>query len=287
MKLKLVIFSIIFTLTQAFSMSTDDIKFYMKKYVEKKAHAKVKKIDIISSYEIPNTRGWRAYFLSIKARVKLGGKEQDAIINQTVFVKGDRITLKLMKRGKIKNGKRQKDIDYSKILKPKVPESAYDRDHLVLGSKDAPHKIVFFSDPLCPYCKDIVVDIVNVVTKNPKTYGLYYYHLPLIKIHPASEMVARAMLVFQKRGDIKNMLKLYRLNIKPDEKNLNKILKAIEQKTKVKLTKEELYAKDITDALRRDFEMKRRLQVTGTPTIFVDGMWDRKREEFRKYAKEK
>ncbi len=35
------------------------------------------------------------YILSIRAKVNIGGKEQEAIIPQTVFVKGDRITLKL------------------------------------------------------------------------------------------------------------------------------------------------------------------------------------------------
>jgi len=107
----------------------------------------------------------------------------------------------------ILNGERggKKNIDYAKILKPKVPEEAYDKEHLLYGSLDAPHKILFFSDPFCPYCRDISTDIVDVVMKNPKIYGLYYYHLPLVKIHPASEMVSRAMLVFQKRGDIKNV----------------------------------------------------------------------------------
>jgi len=288
MKLKLLIISIIFTITQLYGMSSDEIKFYIKKYVEKKTHAKVEKVDIVSSYKIPDAKGWKVYFLTIKAKVKIGGKEQNAILNQSLFVKGDRITLKLMKRGKIgKNGKRKKDIDYSKILKPKVPADAYDRDHLILGNPNAPHKILFFSDPFCPYCRNIVIDIVNIVDKNPNIYQLYYYHLPLVKIHPASEMVSRAMLVFQKRGDIRNMLKLYRLLVEPEERDLNKILDAIRRKTGVKLTKKELYSKEINEALKRDFEMKKRLQVTGTPTIFLDGMWDRERKEFKKYAKHK
>jgi protein-disulfide isomerase len=267
-------------------MSVDEIKLYMKKYVEKKANAKVEKIDLISSYDIPDAKGWRVYFLSIRARVNIGGKEQEAIIPQTVFVKGDRITLKLMKRGKIgADGKRKRDVDYAKILKPKVPAEAYDREHLIYGSPNAPHKILFFSDPFCPYCRNIVIDIVNVVRKNPQIYGLYYYHLPLVKIHPASEMVSRAMLVFQKRGQINKMLRLYRLDgIDEKEKDLNKILDAIRVKTGVQLTRSDLYSKEITDALRKDFQMKRRLQVTGTPTIFLDGMWDKQRNQFGKYA---
>jgi protein-disulfide isomerase len=83
------------------------------------------------------------------------------------------------------------------------------------------------------------------------------------------------------------MLKLYRIFVEPDEKDLNKILEAIKLKTGVLLTKKELYTKEISDALKKDLEMKERLQVTGTPTIFLDGMWDKQRKEFKKYAKDK
>ena len=162
---------------------------------------------------------------------------------------------------------------------------AYDDKHFILGSKDAPHKILFFSDPSCPFCKEKVVEVVDVVKKNPKLYALYYYHLPLTKIHPPSEIVSRAMLVFQNRGDIDNMLKLYRIFIEPTETDVKKILHAIKIKTGVQLTEQEINKPEITEALRVDMAMKRRLQVTGTPTIFIDGKWDRLRKEFKKYAK--
>jgi len=71
----------------------------------------------ISSYQIPDAQGWSVYFLSAKAKVKIDGKEQEAIITQTVFVKGDRITLHLKKKVN-RNGK-IKSIEYTKILKPK------------------------------------------------------------------------------------------------------------------------------------------------------------------------
>ncbi len=281
MKIKILIFLLITSFIQLNAMSDGSIKDYMKKYVEKKMNAEVMHVDIISSYPIDNAKGWSVYFLSMRVKVKLGDTTQEAIVPQTVFVKGDRITLKLMKKD---NGK---VINYSKILKPKVPQSAYDDKHLLLGSKDAPHKIIFFSDPFCPFCKRKVIDIVNVVEKNPKIYGLYYYHLPLTNIHPAAEIVSRAMLIFQQKGDINNMLKLYRLFVEPTETDINKIFHAIKLKTGVQLTKAQIEAPEITEALRFDMAMRRRLQVTGTPTIFIDGKWDRTRKEFAKYAKEK
>ena len=263
------------------AMSDSSIKGYMKRYVEKKMNAKVMHVDIISSYPINDAKGWSVYFLSMRVKVKLGETTQEAIVPQTVFVKGDRITLKLMKK---KDGK---VINYAKILKPKVPQDAYDDTHLLLGSKDAPHKIIFFSDPMCPFCKRKVIDVVDIVEKNPKIYGLYYYHLPLTNVHPGAEIVSRAMLVFQKKGDINNMLKLYRIFVEPTETDVNKIFHAIKLKTGIQLTKAQIEAPEITEALRVDMAMRRRLQVTGTPTIFIDGQWDRTREEFAKYAKVK
>ncbi len=281
MKIKLLIFSLIISFMQLYGMSDSSIKSYMKQYVEKKMNAEVMHIDIISSYPISDAKGWSVYFLSMKVKVKLGESVQEAIVPQTVFVKGDRITLKLMKKSK------GKVINYAKILKPKVPQDAYDDAHFLLGSKDAPHKIIFFSDPFCPFCKKIIIDIVNLVEKNPKLYGLYFYHLPLTNIHPAAEVVSRAMLIFQKKGDINNMLKLYRVFVEPTETDINKIFHAIKLKTGVQLTKAQIEAPEITEALRVDMAMKRRLQVTGTPTIFIDGKWDRTRKEYAKYAKEK
>ncbi len=64
MKLKLFAIICNIYLYSIFSMSIDEIKLYMKKYVEKKANAKVEKIDLISSYDIPNAKGWRVYFIN-------------------------------------------------------------------------------------------------------------------------------------------------------------------------------------------------------------------------------
>jgi len=130
MKIKLLILLIIITLTQANAMSDNDVKSYMKRYVEKKMNSQVNQIDIISSYPIDDAKGWSVYFLSIRVKVKLGNSYQEAIIPQTVFTKGNRITLKLMKKGKLnKDGTRQKGKNYAKLLKPKVPDEAYNSDH--------------------------------------------------------------------------------------------------------------------------------------------------------------
>jgi len=284
-KIKLLIL-IIMTLTKIYAMSDNDVKNYMKRYMETKTGAKVENIDIISNYPIEDANGWSVYFLSIKAKVKLGDKYQEATIPKTVFIKGNRITLRLMKKGKLNSdGTRQKGKNYAKILKPKVPNEAYNEAHFLTGNINAPHKLLMFTDPFCPYCRNKIREVMSVVNHNPEKYALYYYHFPLVKIHPASDVTTRAMHVLQKRGDITDMLKLYHLPIEATETNTDKILKAIKKKTGVTITKEEINSPETIEAINFDKSMARRLQVTSTPTIFIDGKWDRTRKAYREYAK--
>jgi len=266
MKIKLLILLIIISFTKIYAMSDNDVKNYMKRYIETKMNSQVNQIDIISSYPIDDAKGWSVYFLSMRVKVKLGDSYQEAIIPQTVFTKGNRITLKLMKKGKLnRDGTRQKEKNYAKILKPKVPDEAYNSDHFLSGNPNAPHKILMFTDPFCPY-------------------ALYYYHFPLVKIHPASDVTTRAMHIFQKRGNLTDMLKLYHLSVKATETDIDKILKSIKKKTGVTITKQEINSPETKDAINFDKSMGRRLQVTSTPTIFIDGKWDRTRKAYKQYA---
>ena len=279
--LRILVLSMFIMAFQLQAMSEMSVKTYMYNYIKKKMNAPVKKIDVVSNYTIPDAGRWEVYFLSMKVGVMLGGVRRDAIVHQTVFTKGDEITFKLMKKGK--GGK--KDVNYADILKPKVPIDAYDDEHFLLGSKNAPHKILVFSDPFCPYCGEKIPEIIDVVKENPKTYGLYYYHLPLLRIHPAADLTTKAMYLFQKRGDIKNMMALYDLFLEPTETDPKEIIKSIKDKTGVTFTLEQLQSEEVKEAIRVDLAMKQRLQVTGTPTVFIDGIWDKMRNEYKKYAK--
>ncbi|SFV67670.1 Secreted protein, suppressor for copper-sensitivity ScsC [hydrothermal vent metagenome] len=268
-------------------MNDESIKKYMKNYIETKMKLEVNQIDIISTYPIVDAPGWVVHFLSIRVKVKIGNEYQSAIVNKTIFTKGNRITVNLMKKGELRRDglRRGKSRSYTELLKPSVPIDAYDDAHFLLGNKNAPHKILIFSDPYCPYCKKKAVEVVNMVKANSNTYGLYYYHLPLLKIHPAADVTTRAMHIFHKKGEIDKMMKLYTLPIKAKETDVDKILKAIKAKTGVLFTKKQIFSPEIKEAMRVDMAMKRRLQVTGTPTIFLDGKWDRLRKEYKKYAK--
>jgi len=259
MKIKFLISFLIGMSLQVNAMSDVKIKNYMKSYVEKKMDATVSRVDIISSYPIESAKGWSVYFLSMKVKVKIQDIYNEAILPQTVFVKGNKITLKLMKKGTLKkDGKRKKAKNYAELLKPKVPQEAYDERHLIAGSHYAPHKILIFSDPFCPYCKIKAPEALKIARENPKIYGLYYYHLPLIKIHPAADVTTRAMHIFQKRGEIDNMMALYDLPTFKGEKSVARILRDIKFKTGVQFTKEEIFSEEVEKAIKIDKKMQRR-----------------------------
>jgi protein-disulfide isomerase len=286
MRLKAILFLLIIAILQASAMSDKSIKEYMGNYVKTKMKLEVKHIDIISTYPIDGATGWYVHFLDMIVKVKMGNSYQDAVVKKIVFTKGNRITVNLKKPGKFKmDGTKKKSKSYKELLKPMVPADAYDDEHFLAGSKNAPHKILIFSDPFCPYCSKKIPEVLNIVKANPKIYGLYYYHFPLLQIHPASDVTTKAMHILHKKGEIDKMMALYKLSIDAKETNVDKILKAIKAKIGIKFTKKQIFSAEIKDALRFDMIMKRRLQVTGTPTIFIDGKWDRLRKEYKKYAK--
>ncbi len=263
---------------QLLAVSQKSVEFYVKKYIEKKSRSSVKKIQTLSSYIIEGTNGWRVYFLSLDVKVKEGKEYVDKKMSKVVFNKGSKIAFSL---------KDSKGRDYTKILKPKVPQYAYDKEHHLVGDINAKHKILVMSDPFCPFCQEIVPKLIETVQQNPKTFALYYYHLPLLRIHPASDITTKAMHIFHKRGQIRKLKQCYYLPISEKEKDPKVILNAIGKKTGVYFKPEELNTKEVNDALAFDKAMKERLMVTGTPTIFIDGTWDPTRMKYKEYLPKK
>ena len=271
-----ILFIVVLLTFQLHAVSEEGIHHYIKKYMAEKMHSSVIKIETISSYSIKDTHGWKVYFLSLEMNIKLNDGTRKRTINQIAFTKGNKIAFSL----KNKDGK-----NYKKILKPKVPVEAYNDKHLLVGNKDAQHKILVFSDPFCPYCQEIVPPLIDAVEAHPDVFALYYYHLPLLRIHPASDTATRAMLIFQKRGELKHLKDMYHLLVSPREINADVVLKAIKDKTGVKIKRVEIYSDKINHELEADKLLKKRLMLTGTPTIFIDGLWDSTRMGYKRYLK--
>jgi len=248
----------------------DLIKF-IKRSVITNPRVKIKKIDIVESRVDKRIPDWTVLFTTMN--ISFQNKDINAPL--VLFANDHLITTELYDY--------KTKTTYSKILKPTLPEDIYNDAHLLMGNKDAKHKIVVFSDPQCPFCQDVMPDIFKAVQEHPDTFALYYYHLPLKRLHPVSATLTKVMHVAQNEGKIDMATKMYQLKINIRETNEDKILKEIEKQFGYKLTKEQINTKEVKDALKADEDKAARMMVGGTPTVYLDGEWDKLRDGYEKY----
>jgi protein-disulfide isomerase len=175
--------------------------------------------------------------------------------------------------------------DYRDEIKPSVPQSYYDDAHMMFGNKDAAHKVLIFSDPQCPFCQEIVPEIFKASKENPEKIAVYYYHLPLLRIHPVSGVLTRVMHVAQHEGKMDVVEKIYSLKIDPRETDMKKILAAVKSHTGYSVTAAQIEAKEVKAAMNADELAASKMMVSGTPTIYVDGQWDKMRDGYKKLIK--
>ena len=267
---------ILLATVQLFALSQKKVESSVKNYIEQKTHSKVEKIKTVSTYEIGGTDGWHVHFLSLNIKMKMGKVYRNRHLSQVVFTKGKKMAFSL---------KDKKGQEYAKILKPLVPKNAYNRTHLLVGNVKAKHKILLISDPFCPFCQEIVPPLITAVQKHPNLFALYSYQLPLVRIHPASKVVTKVMVLLHDEGKVEDYKKMYHLLVSEKERKESVILEAIEKKIGRKFTHKDLMNPKIKKTLAFDLAMKKRLFVTGTPTIFIDGIWDPTRMAYKKYIK--
>ena len=243
---------------------------YVKKSVVKNPQVKVKGVTVIESTTHKDLPGWTI----LLTNMDLEYQKKDIHVPETMFIKDGMVT------GHLINLKT--DIDYRDEIKPNVPKSMYDDAHLLFGNKDAAHKIVVFSDPQCPFCKEIVPDILKAAKENPSKIALYYYHLPLLRIHPVSDILTRVMHVAQEEGKTDVVEKMYTLEIKPQETNMTKVLAAVKSHTGYSISADKINTKAVKNALKVDADAGSKMMVAGTPTVYIDGKWDKNRDGYKK-----
>ena len=249
--------------------SSKVLEKYAKKNIIKNPNVKMHGVTVLETRTHKDLPGWTILLTTLD----INYKNKDINAPEIMFVKDGLITGHLMSQ---KTGK-----DYREEIKPTVPKSFYDDEHLIFGNKNAKHKILIFSDPQCPFCQDIVPEIFNAAKENPDTLGVYYYHLPLLRIHPVADVLTRVMLVAQHEGKADMVTKLYSLKIDARETNATKILTAVKKHANYTVTQEQIDAKSIKDAIAVDKKAAMRMMITGTPAVYIDGEWDKMRDGYK------
>ncbi|WP_151950216.1 DsbA family protein [Aliarcobacter butzleri] len=249
---------------------------FEKKRVAQNPNVKVKDVKVNTKKDLP-LAGWNGYILDVEAIVQ----EKSLKVKDILFSNGDYIALDLIDA---KTGKSLKDL-----VTPNLTSNYYDKTKLIAGNHNAKDKIVIFSDPLCPFCMEYIPEVINYVNKNNDSIALYYYAFPLVQIHPASEALSKIIEVAKNKGVKDIELKAYKTDwetyFSPKENDEKKILEAFNKELKTNIKLEEIASKDINEKLSKDMSMGEEVMVTGTPTIFVNGVKDTTRELYKTLGK--
>ncbi len=261
--------------TLALSAGTFNIEQFVKKNVVKNPQVKVNKVDTVSTKKIPGDNNWNAYLVM----VNLTFKGKDVKEPMTIFVdeKSGLATMSLMNAN---TGK-----DYQRTIKPSMSDSYYDETHLIAGDKNAKHKMVIFSDPQCPFCIQYVPGVLKDFREKKGDVALYYYHMPLLRLHPVSEVLTRVMESLQKEGKVDQAMKVYGLRIAANEINEDKILAALKKQLKLEISKEAIGKKEIKMAVKKDMSAATQMMVRGTPSVYFDGEFDTSRDKYKQFLK--
>jgi protein-disulfide isomerase len=249
---------------------------FEKSRVSQNPNVTIKEISINTKKEIP-LAGWNGYILDVKVNVQ--GKDVNA--KDILFSDGKYISLDLIDST---TGKSLKDL-----VTPNLTSNYHDKAKLIAGNHEAKDKIVIFSDPLCPYCIDYVPEVIKYVQKNSDSIALYYYHFPLLSIHPAAGTLVKLIDIAKHKGIKDAELKTYQIDWEKyfDVKSTDAkvILEAFNKEFKTDIKLDELSKAEITKTIDSDIAMAEEVMVQGTPTIFVNGVKDSTRLKYETLGK--
>ena len=221
---------------------------------------------------LKDVKGWDAYIVNIEAYLKAKPKEK---IEQKMiwFSNGVAVTKELTN---LNNGD-----NYVDEVKPSIKKVEYKKENLIYGNANAKHRVAIFSDPLCPFCKDFAPAALTYMKKHPNKFAVYYYHFPLLRIHPASAIITRAAVVAEQKGFKDVAIKMYDIKVNPREKDVAKILVAFNKVVGSNVTEKDVKDPKISEVIKYDTQFASDHFVNGTPTIYFDDKIDKTRKKFK------
>lgn len=150
------------------------------------------------------------------------------------------------------------------------------------GAKDAKITIVEFSDYQCPYCSKVEPLFAQVLEAYPKDVQRVYKQFPLTSIHPNALPASKAAVAAAKQGKFWEMHeKLFanQTSLKPE----NYTKWAQELNLDMARFEKDMASPEVNSQIEKEMQEARAAEVTGTPTIFVNGkrMQQRNFEAFK------
>jgi len=142
------------------------------------------------------------------------------------------------------------------------------------GPADAPVTITLFTDFECPYCRQVIPILDEILAKNPKTVKLSFKNMPL-KFHKLAEPSAKAALAAGEQGKFWPFHDKLFAEQKLTEDTIKKT--AIELKLDMARFEKDMESPAIQNKLQKDLIDGQNAGVTGTPTVFINGRTPRQR----------
>lgn len=256
-----------------FGATDAEVVSFLKKGIGGNPNISNLQIEINGKKNLAAVSGWQAYFVTIEADVKQGSETRRINQNGTYFVNGNIIAPELVN---LKTGER-----YNDIVAPDFNNAFYTAANRISGDANATHKVAIFSDPLCPFCRRYVPEALSYMEKYPKTFAVYYYHLPLAGLHPAAVTLTKAAIAAEQNGIKDAVQKLYSVEINANEKDEQKILNAFNKTFWTKIGVNDIRRSSVVKQFEFDQQVAQSMMVAGTPTVFFNGQKDTSKNKYK------
>ncbi len=251
--------------------SSQEVENFLKKVYSGNQNIKSINIKVTNVTDVKDYDDWKAYYVELDALLKQDGRQ---VVQKMVwFSDGNVISKELFGLESAQN--------MNEFVSMPFKDEFYKKENLIYGNANAKHKVVIFSDPLCPFCKTFVPEALEYMKKEPNKFAVYYFHFPLDSIHPAAVELVKAAVALELKGRKDVVLDLYKVNINPKEKNNDIILAEFNKVMKSDVKMFELMSKEVTAQIKSDLAIADALMVNGTPTMFFDGHMDRAKNKYK------
>ncbi len=269
---------LILTLLSVSALKANDAELveFIKKSVRQGPNVVLKNVAIDSVKKPKELGGWEVVIVKLDFQIE----KENQTKYEMVFRHGDMVAFDILDM----KSKRSIKSNYS----PAVDMRFYRSDRIIAGDRSgkAKHKIIIFSDPLCPFCLDVVPDIIAFVKEHPKDMSLYFYHFPISSIHPSSPTIIKAAVALELKGEKNVVERLYQNDFDYKVTDTAEVLKNFNKHFNTHLTLKDIESQKVAAHVKEDIDLASHLMIRGTPSVFIDGEKDGGNKLFEKLKKE-
>lgn len=137
------------------------------------------------------------------------------------------------------------------------------------GAAKAPVAVTIFGDFQCPYCKRAKPELDKMLAAYPDKVRVVFRHLPL-PIHKHAMLAAYAAEAAHKQGKFWPLHdELYKFNLNLEREMLTEYAKRVG--LDVERWKKDIASPEVKARVEADVALAKKLGITGTPAVFVNG----------------